>query len=199
MSLVSFVKKIRTLAIFAAMAVPCVGMAVLAQSPPAAAPRPPGLSLTTPAFEDGSIIPPKFTQAVDTPISPKLQWTNVPENTASFTLIVRDPDGAPEKKVADVLHWMVFNIPGSARELPEAIASVAQLPDGTIQAKNTRGGVGYRGPGAGAAGPYHHYTFELYALDAKLDLGPDATRADVLKAMDGHIVGKAALIGRFHR
>jgi phosphatidylethanolamine-binding protein (PEBP) family uncharacterized protein len=59
--------------------------------------------------------------------------------------------------------------------------------------------VGYRGPGAGAAGPYHHYTFELYALDTKLDLGPDATRADVLKAMDGHILGKAALVGRFHR
>jgi phosphatidylethanolamine-binding protein (PEBP) family uncharacterized protein len=55
------------------------------------------------------------------------------------------------------------------------------------------------GPGAGAAGPYHHYTFQLYALDTKLTLGPDAARADVLKAMDGHILGKAALGGRFHR
>ena len=55
------------------------------------------------------------------------------------------------------------------------------------------------GPGAGAAGPYHHYTFELFALDTKLDLTPDATRADVLKAIDGHILGKAVLIGRFHR
>jgi phosphatidylethanolamine-binding protein (PEBP) family uncharacterized protein len=51
----------------------------------------------------------------------------------------------------------------------------------------------------GAAGPYHHYTFELFALDNKLDLGPDATRPDVLKAMDGHIVAKAVLVGRFHR
>ena len=55
------------------------------------------------------------------------------------------------------------------------------------------------GPGAGAAGPYHHYTFELYALDTKLSLTPDATRADVLKAMDGHVIAKAALEGRFHR
>lgn len=55
------------------------------------------------------------------------------------------------------------------------------------------------GPGGSTAGPYHHYTFELFALDTKLDLGPDATRVDVLKAMDGHILGKAVLVGRFHR
>jgi hypothetical protein len=54
------------------------------------------------------------------------------------------------------------------------------------------------GPGAGAAGPYHHYKWELFALDTKLELGPDATRADVLKAVDGHVLAKAALTGRFH-
>jgi Raf kinase inhibitor-like YbhB/YbcL family protein len=94
---------------------------------------------------------------------------------------------------------MAFNIPGSARELPEGMSADANLPDGTKQAKNLRGAVGYMGPGAGAAGPHHHYTFELFALDTKLDLGPDATRADVLKAMDGHILAKAVLVGRFHR
>jgi Raf kinase inhibitor-like YbhB/YbcL family protein len=169
------------------------------QSPQSGPPSVPGLTLTTTAFEDGSIIPPKYTQSVANPISPRLQWTNVPPGTASFVLIVRDPDGAPEKRVDDVLHWMVFNIPGSARELPEGVPATPQLPDGTIQAKNTRGGVGYRGPGAGAAGPYHHYTFELYAVDTKLDLGPDATRPEVLKAIDGHILAKAVLVGRFHR
>jgi Raf kinase inhibitor-like YbhB/YbcL family protein len=97
-----------------------------------------------------------------------------------------------------MLHWMVFNIPGTAREFPEGMPATAQGSDGTIQAKNIRGAVGYMGPGANAAGPMHHYTFELFALDIKLDLGPDATRADVLKAIEGHILGKGVLVGRFH-
>jgi Raf kinase inhibitor-like YbhB/YbcL family protein len=133
------------------------------------------------------------------PVSPKLQWANVPPNTVSFVLIAHDPDVALDKKSGDVLHWMAFNVPGTARELPEAVPATAQLPDGTIQGKNRRGAVGFLGPGAGAAGPYHHYTFELFALDTKLDLGPDATRTDVLSAMDGHILGKGVLVGRFHR
>jgi len=73
-----------------------------------------------------------------------------------------------------------------------------QLPDGTIQARNRRV-AGYIGPGAPAYGPLHHYTFEIFALDAKLDLGPDATRADLMKAMDGHVLAKGILVGRFHR
>jgi hypothetical protein len=123
----------------------------------------------------------------------------VPDNVASFVLILHDPDVAIQKKTDDVLHWMVFNIPGTARELPEGEPATAQLPDGTIQAKSLRGTVGFMGPGAGAAGPYHHYTFELFALDTKLDLGPDATRADVITAMQGHILGKGVLVGRFHK
>ena len=70
----------------------------------------------------------------------------------------------------DVLHWMVFNIPGSATSLPEGMPATASMPDGAIQAKNLRGAVGFMGPGAPPAGPDHHYTFELYALDTKLDL-----------------------------
>jgi Raf kinase inhibitor-like YbhB/YbcL family protein len=169
------------------------------QAQQAAAPTVPGLTLTSPDFEDGSIIPAKFTQSSPNPVSPKLQWSNVPPNTASFVLIAHDPDVAIDKKTGDVLHWMAFNIPGSARELPEGVPADAKLADGTIQAKNRRGAVGFLGPGAPAVGPYHHYTFELFALDTKLDLGPDATRADVLAAMDGHIVGKGVLVGRFHR
>jgi Raf kinase inhibitor-like YbhB/YbcL family protein len=169
------------------------------QGQQASAPPRPGLTLTTSAFEDGSVIPPKYTQSDPSPISPKLEWTNVPPNTTSFALILHDPDAAPQKKAEDILHWMIFNIPATVHELPEAVPTNAQLPDGTIQAKNFRGGVGYMGPGAGAAGPYHHYTFELFALDTKLDLGPDTTRADVLKAIDGHVLGKGVLVGRFHR
>lgn len=170
-----------------------------AQNAPAAAPAVPGLTLTSPDFEDGSIIPGKFTQSVDAFVSPQLKWSNVPPNTASFVLIAHDPDVALDKKTGDVLHWMAFNIPGTATGLPGAVPTNATLTDGTIQAKNRRGLVGYLGPGAPAVGPYHHYTFELFALDTKLSLGPDATRADVLAAMDGHILGKGVLVGRFHK
>jgi Raf kinase inhibitor-like YbhB/YbcL family protein len=172
-------------------------------NPPAPAqkkgPAGPGLTLTTTAFEDGGIIPPKYTQQDPKPVSPKLSWTNVPSGTASFALIMHDPDTAPGRNTEDILHWMIFNIPGEARELPEGMSDAATLPDGSVQAKSRRGTPGFMGPGAPPAGPHHHYTFELYALDSKLSLGPDATRADVLKAMDGHVVGKGVLVGRFHR
>jgi Raf kinase inhibitor-like YbhB/YbcL family protein len=145
------------------------------------------------------LIPAKFTQSDPKPVSPHLQWTHVPANTVSFVLIMHDPDVAIQKKTDDVLHWLIFNIPGSAQELPENVPAEAKLPDGTIQGKNQGGVVGYRGPGAPAVGPHHHYTLELFALDTKLDLGPDATRPEVLKAIDGHILGKGVLVGRFHR
>ena len=159
----------------------------------------PGLTLTSPAFEDGGLIPANFTQAVPTPVSPKLEWSNVPPDTISFVLYMHDPDVALQKKTDDMLHWLLFNIPGDARSLPEGVPTGAQPKDGAIQIKNGGGVIGYRGPGAPAVGPYHHYTLELFALDAKIDLGPDATRADVLKAIDGHILGKGVLVGRFHR
>jgi Raf kinase inhibitor-like YbhB/YbcL family protein len=176
--------------------------AVVAQ-PPAApakkAPAGPGLTLTTSAFEDGGIIPDKFTQQVAAPVSPKLEWKNVPANTVSFVLLMHDPDTAPQKKSTDILHWLAFNIPATARELPEGVSADAKLTDGTIQAKNFRNAVGYLGPGAPAAGPHHHYTWELFAVDIKLELTADATREDVIKAIDGHVLSKGVLVGRFHR
>jgi Raf kinase inhibitor-like YbhB/YbcL family protein len=162
-------------------------------------PAGPGLTLTSPDLVDGGVIPDKFTmKAGASVVQPKLEWTNVPAGVASFALLFHDPDGAPGKKVEDVTHWMVFNIPADARELAAGVSTEPKLADGTIQIKGTRQ-VGYMGPGAGAAGPYHHYTFELFALDTKLDLGPDAARADVMKAMDGHVVAKGVLEGRFHQ
>ncbi len=159
----------------------------------------PGMTLTTPAFSDGDEVPAKYTQSSPNPVSPKLEWTNVPANTAAFVLIMHDPDVALQKSLNDMLHWIVINIPGDARELPEAVAPDAKRPDGSVQGKNGGNVIGYRGPGAPAVGPHHHYTWELFALDAKLDVPDDASRADVLKAMDGHILGKAVLVGRFHR
>jgi Raf kinase inhibitor-like YbhB/YbcL family protein len=178
------------------------GMAQTAAPPAAAAvPAKPGLTLTTPAFEDGGIIPNKYTQAAAPaePVSPKLEWSHVPDGTVSFALLLHDPDTSLMHTTQQVLHWMIFNIPGTARELAEGIPAVATLPDGSIQLMNTGKKIGYRGMGAPAVGPYHHYTFELFALDTKLALGPDATQKDVEAAMDGHVLGKGVLEGRFHR
>ena len=192
------------------IAIVCVAVGLAAVSaqtpapPPAqgqrgGAPAGPGLTLTTSAFVDGAVIPDGFTQAVPAPVSPKLAWTNVPANTVTFVLHMHDPDVARTRTTEDMLHWMMFNIPGTAQGLAEGVPATATLPEGAVQIKNGGGTVGYRGPGAGAAGPYHHYTWELYALDTKLELTPDATRADIMKAMDGHILGKGVMFGRFHR
>jgi phosphatidylethanolamine-binding protein (PEBP) family uncharacterized protein len=121
---------------------------VLAQTPSAPAPSKPRLTLTTTAFADGGIIPNKFTQTADgAPVSPALTWTNVPDGTVSFALILHDPDTSLEKTTNEVLHWMVFNIPGTARELSEGVPAQAQLPDGSIQSLNQSKKVGYLGMG----------------------------------------------------
>ena len=98
----------------------------------------------------------------------------------------------------DTLHWTVYNIPGTMKGIPEGMMG-GDLPDGTKTGPGIRGGStgAYFGPGAGA-GPFHHYVFEFYALDAKLDLPAGATRAQLMTAMDGHVIGKAAYVGRFH-
>ena len=162
-----------------------------------AAPPPTPMTLTSTSFADGAVIPDKYTQASPSPVSPQLSWQNAPAATVSFALIMHDPDVALRKGTDDVLHWMAFNIPATATSLPEGVPAQPTLPDGTIQPNNLGGHPGFMGPGA--RGVYHHYTIELYALDTKLSLGPDATRQQVLAAMDGHIVGKAAYEGRFHR
>jgi Raf kinase inhibitor-like YbhB/YbcL family protein len=156
----------------------------------------PALALTTSAFADGTTIPAKY--AGQGAVSPALEWTNAPKDTAAFVLILHDPDVALRKGLEDVLHWILINIPGTATGLAEGVSAGASLPDGTMQLKNIMGANSYVGPGA-PPGPNHHYTFELYALDKKLEVSGDATRADVLKAMDGHILGKAAYVGLFHR
>jgi Raf kinase inhibitor-like YbhB/YbcL family protein len=163
-------------------------------------PPPPraGLTLTSPSFEDGGIVPTRHTQVDKNAVSPKLEWKNVLPNTASFTIILHDLETSISKTTEDVLHWMIFNIPGTARELAEGLPLSAELADGSIQAVSRGGQNGYRALGGGT-GPYHHYVFELYSLDTKLPLGPKATRPEVLKAMDGHVLEKSALVGRYRR
>src|SRR5215468_8908839 len=193
--------------------IPLLGsLAMAAQQPgaqrggaPAAAP----MTLTVAGFPDGGDIPVRITQAAPgvatgEGLSPAISWTNPPAGTQSFFLNMHDEDVARNKTTDDQAHWVVWNIPATATGLPEGVPKGAQLSDGAHQISAT--GQMYRGPGAPANGPQHHYMFELFALDTKLDVQPatgnDAafeTRANVMKAMQGHILGKAVYGGLFRR
>jgi Raf kinase inhibitor-like YbhB/YbcL family protein len=164
---------------------------------PAAAP----MRLMSNSFIDGGLIPLKFTQAGEQ-ASPQLAWANTPAGTQSFVLHMHDMEGARNKTTEDQLHWLVWNIAAETRGLPEGVP-MGDLKDGSHQTSATGNGV-YRGPGAPANGPYHHYVFEIFALDTKVDIpanpaDPFDTRAKVLAAIQGHILGKAVYLGYFRR
>jgi Raf kinase inhibitor-like YbhB/YbcL family protein len=172
----------------------------------AAAPPAPALTLTVSGFADGADIPVKFSQAAPgvatgEGLSPAISWTNVPAGTQSFFLNMRDMDVSRNKTTDDQAHWVVWNIPASATGLPEGVPKGPKLANGAFQFSAT--GQMYRGPGAGANGPKHHYMFELYALDTMIDVQPAAdafeSRANVMKAIQGHILGKAVYGGLFKR
>lgn len=151
--------------------------------------RLPPLLMETSAFPDGGVVPLRYTGAGDN-VQPAFTFSNAPEGTASYALILHDLDVAIGGNTADVLHWMAWNIPASAGGIPEG-----GLPAGSMQSER-----GYRGPGAPAGPRYHHYVFELYALNvASLDLPATASREDLLAAMQGKVVAKAAYVGRFRR
>jgi Raf kinase inhibitor-like YbhB/YbcL family protein len=159
------------------------------------------MTLTSTSFTDGGQIPTKYAQP-GAEVSPPLAWSGAPDTTASFVLLVHDADAAAGNGVDDVLHWLVWNIPGSARALPEGVRQGPQLSDGTRQISVS--GPYYRGPAAPASGPRHHYVFELFALDTVLDVpavgaSPPATRTTVMAAMSGHVRAKGVVVGLFKR
>jgi len=156
----------------------------------------PGMALTSTAWADGGEIPSKHAGGTGgQSISPPLSWTNVPMGTVEFVLVMNDPEPVqPALSVSgDILHWMVAKIPASTTALPENAGAMNStlLPAGAVQVQP------YRGPGAPAAGPRHHYTLTLYALNAPLDAAALANRAAVMAAMDGKVLGRAIFGGRF--
>lgn len=155
---------------------------------------PPGptLQLSSTSFQADTDIPAKFT-CDGQDVSPELAWGNPPTETRSFAVVADDPD-APTKTV---VHWVLYNVPGATRSLPEGLPKDATLPDGSRQGRNDRGSRGYSGP-CPPRGPTHHYFFKLYALDSTIDLKPDAGKEDLEHAMEGHILAQSQLIGRFH-
>jgi len=167
---------------------------------PAAPPRRPPLVLTSTAFQDSTPIPAKYTcSAQGTAVSIPLAWTEPRPGTVSFALLFHDLEAVMHKSTEDVTHWMAWNIPAAARELPEGFPPIpADVANGMRQGINSPGKTGYFGPCPGAGLP-HHYIFEIFALDTKLTLPLDASRSDFEKALDGHIVGHATLVGLFHQ
>jgi Raf kinase inhibitor-like YbhB/YbcL family protein len=125
-------------------------------------------------------------------VQPGFTFANAPDETQTYAIILHDLDVALMGGTGDVLHWMAWNIPASAKGIPEG-----KLPDGAVQGNNITGQPGYMGPGAPFGPRYHHYVFELYALNAKLDLPATATREQLLAAMQGKTTAKAAYVGRF--
>lgn len=159
---------------------------------PAAPSGMPALALTSPAFVAGEAIPTTYTCDGED-ISPPLQWDAPPAGTQSFVLIMDDPD-AP---AGTWVHWVLFNIPAEARGLDGGIPSEPALADGARHGNNSWRRPGYGGPCPPSG--THRYYFRLYAVDMSLDLAPGATKADVLAAIEGHILAQGELIGTYSR
>lgn len=150
-------------------------------------------SLQSSAFSQGADIPRKFT--CDGPdLSPALKWTEPPPGTQSLAIVMDDPD-AP---VGTWVHWVLYDLPGSTRELPEGIAKKDVLDNGGRQGRNDFGRLGYGGP-CPPPGKPHRYFFKLYALDVATTLKSGATKADLERAMKGHVLAQAELMGRYKR
>jgi hypothetical protein len=151
------------------------------------------LDLKTTAFRTSGYIPRQFT-CEGANASPALAWSDPPVGTLSFALIVDDPD-AP---MGTFVHWVVYNLPPTTRQLPEGAAGSGDLRDRGMQGVNDFSKSGYGGP-CPPPGKPHRYFFRLYALDSKLNLKAGARRAEVDRAMKGHVLAQAELMGLFGR
>ena len=148
------------------------------------------MEVTSSAFQAGQTIPNKYTcEGAD--ISPPLQWSGVPGGVKGLALICDDPVGT-------WVHWVLYDLPITATDLAENVPALETLPSGAKQGVNDFNRVGYGGP-CPPPGKPHRYYFKLYALDAALLLKPRATKQELLRAMDGHILAEARLSGTYQR
>jgi len=145
------------------------------------------------AFKEGESIPVKYTCDGEN-VSPALNWSGAPEGTKSFALICDDPD-APGRTW---IHWVVYNIPATMTSLHEAVPMKKTVLNNIIQGTTSFRKIGYGGP-CPPRGPAHRYFFKIYALDTELNLKAGASENELLKAMEGHILAKGQLMGRYSR
>ena len=150
------------------------------------------IKVTSKAFQDGGMIPKEYT-CDGANMSPPLAWTGVPEKTKSFALIADDPD-APGKTW---VHWVAFNIPANVKELTDNIPAQETISTGGQQGTNDFKKIGYGGPCPPSGA--HRYYFHLYALDTELTLDSSATKDQLLKAMEGHVLAEGQLMSKYQR
>jgi Raf kinase inhibitor-like YbhB/YbcL family protein len=182
-------------AIHAFAAVAMFSTAALAQTPAA-------ITVTSPTLKANEVVPIDHT-ADGKNVSPALMWSGAPANTRQFALIYDDPDVAFGNPPQTFVHWVVYNIPGTAKGLPAELPMDAVLTApadiaGTIQGLSGFKRTGYRGP-APPPGKPHHYTWTVYALDAELKLEQGLNRNQLLEAMKGHIIGQGSLVAIYER
>lgn len=151
----------------------------------------PPLLIETDAFEDGGIVPDKYSAAGGS-TQPAFTFSGAPDSTVTYAIIFHDLDVSLNGSTNDVLHWLAWNIPAAAGGIPEG-----SLPEGSVTGTNLMQQTSYFGPGAPAGPRYHHYVFEVYALIEELGLPSTAGREELLAAMEGKIVAKAAYVGRY--
>ena len=151
------------------------------------------ITLTSSAFAEGQAIPTKHTCDGEN-VSPGLSWSGIPEGTKSLALIADDPD-AP---AGTWVHWVLYDVPAATTQLPENVPAANDVLNGGKQGRNDFKKIGYGGPCPPKGNP-HRYYFKLYALDQKLNLTAGATKANVEKAMKGHILAEGKLMGTYKR
>lgn len=149
------------------------------------------LTIESSAFSEGEKIPRKYT-CDGKDVSPPLSWTGAPDGAKSFALICDDPDSSKTWS-----HWVIFDLPPATRSLPEGVAPRAEVSGGGAQGTNDFRKVGYGGPCPPSG--THRYFFKLYALDKQVGLSSTATKADLERAMKGHVLAEGALMGRYSR
>ena len=150
------------------------------------------IKLVSAAFEAGGTIPERFTCDGED-LSPPLSWSGIPDETQSLALICDDPD-AP---MGIWVHWVVYNLPASSEGLPEAVVPDRDLENGSSQGMNDFQKIGYGGPCPPEG--EHRYFFKLYALDTVFTIGPGMSKAQLMIAMEGHVIAETHLMGRYRR
>ena len=153
------------------------------------------ITVESPAFSDGSEIPETSSDYGDGR-SPELRWSGLPSGTRSVAVVAEDPDASQNTPFT---HWLLYNLPAEIRHLPESMPKDSQLPqfDGAMQGRTSAGTIGYYGPHPPASDREHHYHFEVFCLDAPLNVGPGATREQVMNSMAGHVLAKGELTGTY--
>jgi len=154
------------------------------------------MEVSSGAFEANQAIPRKFTGEGED-VSPALSWSAAPAGTKSIALICDDPDAPMERPF---VHWVIFNLPGDVRGLAEGVPASGTVDEpAALQGVNDFGNIGYGGPMPPEGHGTHRYFFKVYALDTSLALDAGATKADVVNAIEGHVLDEGELVGTYER